>query len=382
MKKLLSILLVLTLLLSLAIPVMAADMEILFTADSSAKVGGHLEIDFNAMLMDGRVTSDIYNAILEKNYEIYWYRDAAFYSTQQKVIFGDSDANITFSVEVRFYADKACTELSATLYSKEFKVESSAPPIYLRTTTVNDGAVGMYYSFRFEANDPGAEFSLFRSSAPDGLTLAKDGTLSGVPTKAGSYALTVVAKGVGGETSYTYTITIGGDLQLVKIMTEVLPQATVGESYSAKLECSDKSATFGVYYNPGKANEFDATGLKLAENGTIAGTPVKPGEYTFWVGAYGAAGEDYKEYKLTVAAAEETEPTDETKKPGKDKNNKDEKPATPENTDTHTTGQQGVDKTDATEASDIDLKVIIAVLAGALLAAIVVIVVLATKKKK
>lgn len=98
MKKLFSMLLVALLLVSLAVPAMAADMEILFTADSSAKVGGHLEIDFAAMMNDGRVTSEIYNAILEKNYEIYWYRDGAFYSTQPKVIFGDSDANVSFSV--------------------------------------------------------------------------------------------------------------------------------------------------------------------------------------------------------------------------------------------------------------------------------------------
>ena len=374
MKKLFSMLLVALLLVSLAVPAMAADMEILFTADSSAKVGGHLEIDFNAMLMDGRVTSDIYNAILEKNYEIYWYRDGAFYSTQPKVIFGDSDANVSFSVEVRFYGDKACTVLWATLYSKDFKVESSAPPIYLRTTTVNDGAVGMYYSFKFEANDPGAEFSLFRSDAPDGLTFAKDGTLSGVPTKAGTYTLTVVAKGVGGETSYTYTVNIGGDMQVVKIMTEALPAATVGESYSAKLECSDKSATFGIYFNPGKANEFDATGLKLAENGTLSGTPAKEGVYTFWVGAYGETGENYKEYKLTVAAAEETQPTEGGKKPGKDKGDKTEKPEQPKAT-------TPAGHTDAVENSGVDLKVIIAVLAGALVAAVVVIVVLATKKK-
>lgn len=66
MKKAVCALLVLVVVLTMAVPAMASNMEVLFTADSSAKVGGHLEIDFNAMLLDGRVTSDIYNAILEK----------------------------------------------------------------------------------------------------------------------------------------------------------------------------------------------------------------------------------------------------------------------------------------------------------------------------
>jgi len=381
MKKGLCTLLVVILLVAMAVPTMAADMEIPFTPESSAKVGGHLEIDFHAMMVDGRITSDIYNAILEQNYEIYWYRDGAFYSTQPKVIFGDPDANVTFSVEVRFFNDKACTELISTLYSKEFKVESSAPPIYLRTTTVNDGAVGVYYSFQFEASDPGAEFSLFQSSAPDGLTFAKDGTLSGIPSKAGSYTMTVVAKGVGGETSYSYTVNIGGDMQLVKIKTETLPTATAGQPYSFKLECFDKTATFGIYYNPGKDNAFDATGLKLAEDGSLTGTPAREGTYTFWVGAYGMAGEDYKEYTLTVEAAAKTDPTGNTKKPNKDTAGRNEKPGTPDKTDASVPGQQTTDKADAAEETGIDLKVIIAVLAGALLAAIVVIVVLVTRKK-
>jgi len=64
MKKGLCTLLVVILLVAMAVPTMAADMEIPFTPESSAKVGGHLEIDFHAMMVDGRITSDIYNAIL------------------------------------------------------------------------------------------------------------------------------------------------------------------------------------------------------------------------------------------------------------------------------------------------------------------------------
>lgn len=361
MRKLLCILLVLVMLSAMAVPALAADMEVLFTDDSSLKVGGHLEIDFAAMMTDSRVTSEIYNAILEKHYEIYWYRNGEFHATQPKVIFGDADAGASFSVEIRFYGDKACTELWATLMSKEYKVESSALPMVLRTTKVNDGAVGMFYSFQFEASDPGAEFSLYRSSAPDGLTLAKDGTLSGVPTKAGQFTMTVVASGVGGQASYTYNMAIGGEMAVVKIMTETLPDAVVGKAYSTKLECSDKSATFGIYFNPGKANEFEATGLKLAEDGTLSGTPAKAGTYTFWVGAYGMAEEQYKEFTLTVADSAET-----VKKPLKGKNDRTETQA---------------EETEKADGVEMPMWAVVLVALGAMLVgAVVVLVILKTKR--
>jgi hypothetical protein len=380
MKKVVCALLVLVVVLTMAVPAMASNMEVLFTADSSAKVGGHLEIDFNAMLLDGRVTSDIYNAILEKNYEIYWYRDGAFYSTQPKIIFGDSDANISFSVEVRFYADKACTQLRETLYSKDFKIQSSAPPMVLRTTAVNDGAVGMYYSFKFEASDPGAEFSLYRSSAPDGLTLAKDGTLSGTPTKTGTFAMTVVASGVGGQASYTYEITIGGEMQVVKIMTESLPNAVVGKAYSTKLECSDKSATFGIYYNPGKSNEFEATGLKLAEDGTISGTPTKAGTYTFCVGAYGMSEDSYKEFTLTV-----TEDKDENeggkKKPG-NKDKTDRADPTEDVTENKNDKTEKESKRETSGGVEMPVWAVLLIALGAMLVGVILAVILVKSKRK
>ena len=402
MKKLIGILLAVSLLICLAVPAMATDMEILFTPGSSAEAGSFLEIDFNAMMADSRVTADIYNAILEGNYEIYWYRDASFYSTQPRVNFSAEDTGITYSVEIRFYGDAACTVLWATLYSPDFTITSNEPPMVLYTTHVNDGAVGMYYSFQFEASDPDATFSLFRSSAPDGLTLEPDGTLSGVPTKAGVYVMNVVAKGVGGEASYSYEIHIGGEMQEVKIMTSALPHAVVGKTYNVQLECSDKAATFGIYYNPGRANEFEATGLEMSPNGTISGTPTKAGTYTFWVGAYGEANDDYKELQLIVEPAEdEPEPTeepDDTKAPGKDKNDKNDtddkngKPGKDKTGDTEETKptdtSKDADKQESekdgadAEKPGIDLKVVIAILAGVLLAAIVVIVILLTKKKK
>lgn len=83
------------------------------------------------------------------------------------------------------------------------------------------------------------------------------------------------------------------------ITTKSLPEAVEGQQYKAELKCDDPNAEFAIYYNPGKANDFEKTGLKL-KNNIISGTPAKAGTYTFTVCAAGEGGEDYREYTLKI----------------------------------------------------------------------------------
>lgn len=91
----------------------------------------------------------------------------------------------------------------------------------------------------------------------------------------------------------------------MEILTKTLPDATAGQPYEVKLQCNDPSGTFSGYYNPGGANDLEASGLKLSGS-TLSGTPAKAGTYTFSVCASGDYGEDYCEYTLTVKEAEQT----------------------------------------------------------------------------
>ena len=95
------------------------------------------------------------------------------------------------------------------------------------------------------------------------------------------------------------------------IHTSSIPDAVAGEPYSVKLDCSDGDAVWEIYYNPGKDNSFDATGLTLTQHGEIEGTPLKAGTYGFTVAAIGAGGEDYVILSLKVNEPAET--TAETK---------------------------------------------------------------------
>lgn len=70
-------------------------------------------------------------------------------------------------------------------------VNDSRSPVLTSTRPV-DGVVGAAYDFRFTAtNDP--SFSLAQGTLPAGLTLGADGRLSGTPTTAGSFPVTVRA---------------------------------------------------------------------------------------------------------------------------------------------------------------------------------------------
>ncbi len=95
----------------------------------------------------------------------------------------------------------------------------------------------------------------------------------------------------------------------MEILTKSLPDAVVGQEYSAELKCNDPYGLFTLYYNPGGANQLEGSGLRLIKENFIVGTPTKAGTITFTVCASGDYGEDYWEYKLTVREApEETEP--------------------------------------------------------------------------
>ena len=92
-------------------------------------------------------------------------------------------------------------------------------------------------------------------------------------------------------------------------LTKQLPQGSVGEDYGFILETDDHGAVFNVYYNPGGANDFEKTGLKLSMEGMLAGKLEKAGTYTFTVCVSNDYGEDYATLTLTVVDPSETAST-------------------------------------------------------------------------
>jgi hypothetical protein len=89
-------------------------------------------------------------------------------------------------------------------------------PVILSSATLPDGIVGTTYSQTLPAatqagyqNSWGSfTYTTDETKLPPGLSLASDGTLSGVPTTTGSFPFTVVAADLAGFGSQTYTVTV------------------------------------------------------------------------------------------------------------------------------------------------------------------------------
>ena len=194
MKRLLSIGLCLMLVLSFAIPAMAAEPEIIFTTGSKFEVGGTVKVDEGETLLStyNNGTSDIYNAYLESNVQYYWMRNGEYYADGPSLKIKESDRGCEFYCMAALYSDADHTQQCGTIYSKKFTVPAATIPD-ITTKTIPNGKVGEYYYQKLKCTDPDVTYSLFRSSLPDGLTLTQHGEIEGTPTKAGFWYVVVMA---------------------------------------------------------------------------------------------------------------------------------------------------------------------------------------------
>ena len=143
-------------------------------------------------------------------------------------------------------------------------------------------------------------FALSETSAlPAGLTLSEDGTISGTPTVEARLAFTVIAT-YGGRAdqtrTQTYTITIageGGTIVYDPDPTQAALQANVGTAYTGSVAqaeifdpYADETTVFpDISYALANGSRLPS-GLTLAADGTISGTPDKEcRDYSFTVTA-------------------------------------------------------------------------------------------------
>lgn len=317
MRKLLSALICLLLLGSLAVPAFAADLSVPFTDDSLPEVGGKLEVNKYALLDDGSITSEMYNALLE-GYVIYsWYKndmlvlegtpaaDAQIYELTL------SDQGCTLYVVVSFYEDNSFQESKKCGEAVSDKILITGPAPEITTTSLPGATVGQAYYTKLVCSDPDAVFSEIMGSQlfEFGMYLTQHGEIEGTPTKAGNCHVNVLAVSEGGgEDSTSFDIAVSPGVG-VEITTKNLPEALVGQTYQVTLGCTDRDAIFYIAYDPDNANDFSKTGLTLSEDGIISGTPTMAGSFGFRICASGKGGEDYMVYTLVVQnAPKETTP--------------------------------------------------------------------------
>jgi hypothetical protein len=180
-------------------------------------------------------------------------------------------------------------QLSATsgaltpVLSDTFTVGCAA--IVLEPSSLEPGVSGTPYEALIGASGglPPYAFVVTVDSLPPGLTLhPSTGVLSGTLTTSGTFDFTITATDSGGcfgERAYSLCV-----CPAIAVLPDSLPAASVGVPYAQVFTASAGMAPFGFSVTSGVL----PSGLSLATDGTLSGTPSEAGTFDFTVTATAA----------------------------------------------------------------------------------------------
>ena len=186
---------------------------------------------------------------------------------------------------------EAETELGVIIIGKEYSVSVATAKIYKPDATPEE--IEAFPAISYELKDA--------SLLPEGLTLSKDGTVSGTPTKeAENYRFTVVASAIGyRDVELTFTFSVLYDLTFEG---GVLKDGKFGANYVDRI--SPATAENAVTYEL-KSGSSLPNGLSFTADGYITGTPRETvTDFTFTVIAkspFSVVRE--ADYKITIGLA-------------------------------------------------------------------------------
>lgn len=158
----------------------------------------------------------------------------------------------------------------------------------IATSSLPAAALGASYSATLQTAgiDSNTTWKITAGALPTGLTLSKEGVISGTPTAGGSSTFTVQALGVAKDFSGTRVDTHQYTLNVVSISASA--SRTVGEvgrAFRSSLVASGGQAPYR-YSLSGTA----PAGLTVATDGTISGVPKRAGSYTLMAHVADATG--------------------------------------------------------------------------------------------
>ncbi|HEY3442837.1 MAG TPA: putative Ig domain-containing protein [Paludibaculum sp.] len=165
---------------------------------------------------------------------------------------------------------------------KAITMTVDAAAMGLTPATLAPGYTGEAYSQTFVASGGNAPYAFQfgqTSQVPPGLSLSSGGVLSGTPTAAGTFRISIEvsdAKQRRLQRDYTVVVTAQGS-----ISTTTLPDGTEGEAYRAVIESAGGTGPFVYDLTAGAL----PGGLTLSTAGEITGTVTTPGRFTFTVRA-------------------------------------------------------------------------------------------------
>lgn len=196
----------------------------------------------------------------------------------------------TLQVEVR--------DTAGTTANRTFTL-SVQTVLQITTTTLPGASLNSPYQTNLAAAGGTQPYSWSTSSAlPPGVFLSGEGVLSGTPTQAGAFPLSITVRDSREATaSATLTLTVGTNLQ---ILTTAIPAAIPGNPYSTAF-----SASGGVLPYRWSAPNGLPPGLQLdSVSGALSGIlPLTAGNYSFVIQVRDAANQSAsRSYNLVIGS--------------------------------------------------------------------------------
>jgi len=168
-----------------------------------------------------------------------------------------------------------CGDCSIPAVSGRLSVVGGTPP-RITSGPPPSGTFNTPYSFQITVAGT-APITLTASGLPPGLSLNAANQITGTPTQVGSFPGQILAtNGFKPDGTQNFTLVISAP-QLLITTGSPLPSGNAGSSYSVTF-----NATGGIPgYSWSQGGGTLPPGLTLNNAGTLAGTPTKPGSFTF-----------------------------------------------------------------------------------------------------
>lgn len=184
--------------------------------------------------------------------------------------------------------------------TQNYVLQVAAPTIVVDPATLPNGTGGTPYSQTLSASGGiGAyTFSLTAGALPPGMSFSSGGVLSGTPTAAGVFNMTVTATDANGQSgSRAYALTIASPT--LSIDPTTLPGGTAGTPYSATLTGSGGASPYSFSLLSGAL----PVGVSFSSAGVFSGTPVTAGTFNMTVRVTDANGFTADQaYSIVIAA--------------------------------------------------------------------------------
>ncbi|HWX65383.1 MAG TPA: putative Ig domain-containing protein [Rhodanobacter sp.] len=185
--------------------------------------------------------------------------------------------SFTFTAQVTDSSTGAGAPFSAT---RSYTLVVAAPAVSITPASLPAAQAGASFTQQLTATGGNGTytFALTAGSLPAGISFTFAGLLSGTPTAAGSFNITVKATdGLGFTGSQSYTLTVSA--ASLTLAPTTLPAATAESAYSQSFSASGGTAPYAYSLSSGAL----PAGLTLSATGSLSGTPTVSGSFTFSV---------------------------------------------------------------------------------------------------